>query len=109
MINGVSHEHVFVTRQLNTRKAGENQVLVTRPINEDSNTLARYLERYGTEHYTRMTVFNGPFDRVRKIWRHDMELDFDDVQFQVIYKDNLVEKAVEEVVINEVHEEDVEM
>lgn len=47
-------------------------LLVSRPVDEDSNVLARYVARYGAEHYERMVIFANPFGRVREIWHHDM-------------------------------------
>lgn len=51
MINGVPQEHKFVTRQFNIRKVDENQMLVSRPIDESANALARYIAIHGASNY----------------------------------------------------------
>lgn len=58
MQNGVPHEHEFVIRQLNTRKADDNQVLVSRPIDKSTNALARYVAIHGATNYDRMAIFS---------------------------------------------------
>lgn len=74
LLNGVPPEHEFVVSQLNTRKEDDNMVLVYRPVDEDSNALARYVARHGAEHFDRMVIFANPFGRVRELWCHDMGL-----------------------------------
>lgn len=67
MINGVPPEHEFVTRKLNTRKDDDNQVLVSKPIDESANALGRYVAFHGAANYDRMVIFTQPFGRVRDI------------------------------------------
>lgn len=68
-------EHEFVTRQLNMLKADENLWLVSRPIDEDSNALARYIAGYGLKTLTgSMILFSVPLGRIRKPWSNDMGL-----------------------------------
>lgn len=74
MINGVPPEHEFVTRQFNTRKLDENQVLMSRLIDESANALSRYVAIHGAAIYDQMVIFFQPFGRVREIWNHDMGL-----------------------------------
>lgn len=54
MINGVPGDHEFYVRQLNTRKRDNNRVLVSRPIDENSNELERYLARYSAGNYDKI-------------------------------------------------------
>lgn len=89
MINGVPQEHEFVVRQLNTRKDDENQVLVSRPIDESANALARYVAIHGAANYDRMVIFSHTFGRVKEIWNHDMGLGPIGNQFVPVFEEEL--------------------
>lgn len=97
MQNGVPQEHEFVVRQLNTRREDENQVLVSRSIDESANALARYIVIHGAYNYDRMVIFTNPFGRVREIWSHDMGLWPIGGQFVPVFEEELGPGKVNEV------------
>lgn len=96
MINGIPQEHEFIVRQLNTRKDDENQALVSRPIDESVNALARYVAIHGAANYDRMVIFAQPFGRVREIWNHDMELGPIGNQFVPVFEEELQDGVLNE-------------
>lgn len=98
MTNGVLSEHEYVVRQLKTRKEDNNLTLVSRPIDEASNALARYLARYGAENFDRMMLFDQPFGRVRELWQNDTGLGPVGDQFVPVLIEDL-----DDAVVNEVH------
>lgn len=97
MQNGVPQEHEFVVRQLNTRREDENQVLVSRPIDESANALARYIVIHGAYNYDRMVIFTNPFGSVREIWSHGMGLGPIGGQFVPVFEEELGPGKVNEV------------
>lgn len=74
LVNEVSAEHEFVTHQLKTRKDDVNLSLISRPIDEASNAMARYLARYGAENFDMTIIITHPFGRIREFWSMDMGL-----------------------------------
>lgn len=104
MINGVPLEHEFVTMQFNTRKLDENQVLVSRPIDESSNALARYVAIHGAANYDRIIIFAQPFGRVREIWNHDMGLGPIGNRFVPVFEEELQDGVLNEHVAEVVDE-----
>ncbi|KAL8156801.1 hypothetical protein AgCh_001781 [Apium graveolens] len=102
MINGVPQEHEFVVRQLNTKKADENYDLMLRIVDENANSLARYVARYGATHFDRMVIFSNLFGRVCEIWHHDIGLGPVGVQFVPILEVDLEDEIVnDEVIVDE--------
>lgn len=61
-------EYEFVTCQLNTSKVDLNLSLVSRPIDEASNAMAKYLARYSAYNFNMMIIITHPFWRIRELW-----------------------------------------
>lgn len=101
MTNGVLPEHEYVVRQLDTRKEDNILTLVTRPIDEASNLLARYLARYGVETFDKMVLFDQPFGRVRELWQNDMGLGPIGEQFVRVLIEDLEDAVVNEAPVEE--------
>lgn len=101
LVNGVPPKHEFVTPQMNTRKLDENWVLSTRPIDEDSNVLARYLAMHGAANHDRMVIYSIIFGRIREIWSHDMGLGPVGGQYVPVYEEDLEAGVINEEVVVE--------
>ncbi|KAK1373247.1 hypothetical protein POM88_029440 [Heracleum sosnowskyi] len=89
-IDGAIPQHLYVIRQLNTRRADRNSLIELNLVNEDCNALAIYLENL--------------FGRVEEIWYNDMGLGLVGSQFQSIREGDL--NAVIENAEAEILEED---
>ncbi|KAK1378001.1 hypothetical protein POM88_024745 [Heracleum sosnowskyi] len=89
LIHGVAQEHAYIIQQLNQRKSDDNLALVVRAVDEDSNEMARYLARYGAEHWTQMVLISEPFGRIAEIWSHDTGLGPIEARFMHVREEDL--------------------
>ncbi|KAK1371307.1 hypothetical protein POM88_037399 [Heracleum sosnowskyi] len=90
MVHGVLDECQFIVQQLNQREADGNLVLTKRPIDEDSNALARYLARHGAENWKSMICNEEPFGRISELWSLDMGLGLIGGLFQIVLQNDLI-------------------
>lgn len=83
---GVIPEHRYVVQQLTQRRADQNFRISVRPIQQNANSLARYLASYGAEHWDKMVIVAGPFGRIFELWCDDMGLGPIGDQFMAIHE-----------------------
>lgn len=93
-------EHEFVMQQLNQRKTDKNFKTEICLVNPEDNVLTAYLTRHGAENSKRMVVIKKMFGRVRELSTIDMGVGRAKDHFQVVYKEELDPRRLEEEVVN---------
>ncbi|KAK1379691.1 hypothetical protein POM88_021602 [Heracleum sosnowskyi] len=93
-VDGAIPEHLYVIRQLNTRRYDKNSIIDLNLVNAECNALATYLAQHGANTWDCMVEIDAPFGRVKELWYNDMGLGPIGPQYDSVHEANLNDVVV---------------